>query len=212
MLCGCAGNGDRQLSKTRDFGPPPQRSDQTAIVTTKPVRCDVGGRPDYFVPAHTPPALLGCARLGVSGKRVEFSGDQGRIDGKFHLCINPAYSGRGQRGIFIPAICKLVPPVTRFAVHDADQPRQAVRGYAYVIWGAAGTSTDVVVRFAGGAAQAPVFRVGAKLARSIGESPFGLFVVELPLSAACAFVTVAGNGPDATERIPPQPRLCDRGS
>jgi hypothetical protein len=40
--------------------------------------------------------------------------------------------------------------------------------------------------------------------------PFGLFVMELPLSAACAPVTVTGEGPDTTERIPPRPRLCER--
>lgn len=81
-----------------------------------------------------------------------------------------------------------------------------------MIWGTAGASTDVVARFTGGTAQAAVFRVGPKLARNVGESPFGLFVIELPLSAACATVTVAGKGPDATERIPPQPKLCERAS
>ena len=40
---------------------------------------------------------------------------------------------------------------------------------------------------------------GPKFARNFGESPFGLFVIELPLSAACATVTLAGKGPDATE-------------
>ncbi len=54
-------------------------------------------------------ALLGCARLGVSGKRVEFSGNLGDIDGARHACINPAYSGRGQPGLYIPAICALEP-------------------------------------------------------------------------------------------------------
>jgi hypothetical protein len=48
------------------------------------------------------------------------------------------------------------------------------------------------------------------LARNFGEPPFGLFVMELPLSAACAPVTVTGHGPDATERVPPRPKLCAR--
>ena len=146
-----------------------------------------------------PPALLGCARLGVSGRRVEFSGDRAVIDGVRHACINPAYSGRGQRGMFIPAICP-AGPLSRFAVRDAAQPRQGVRGYALVIWGTAGASAEVTARFSGGTARALVIKVGPKLARPLGESPFSLFVVELPLSAACATVTVAANG--ATERIP----------
>jgi hypothetical protein len=53
-------------------------------------------------------------------------------------------------------------------------------------------------------------RVGRDLARKFGESPFSLSVVELPVSAACAAVTVAGEGPDATEPIPPRTKLCDR--
>jgi hypothetical protein len=38
--------------------------------------------------------------------------------------------------------------------------------------------------------------------------------VELPLSAACVAVTVSGGRPEATERIPPQSKLCEcaRGS
>jgi hypothetical protein len=79
-----------------------------------------------------------------------------------------------------------------------------------VVWGTAGASTDVVARIADGTAQAAVMRVGRDLARKFGESPFSLFVVELPVSAACAAVTVAGEGPDATERIPPRTKLCDR--
>jgi hypothetical protein len=172
----------------------------------------VGERPGYFVPgpADSPLALLGCARLGVSGKPVEFSGNLANIDGELHACVNPAYSGRGQRGLYIPAICKVSPPLSRFAVRYAEQPRQGVRGYAYVIWGTAGASMDVVARFTSGMARAAVFRVGPELARSFGESRFGLFVIELPLSAACAPVAVAGEGPGETARIPPQAKVCER--
>lgn len=179
---------------------------------TTPARCSVGERPDYFVPGSVDGrlALLGCARLGVSGKRVDFSGNVGDIDGGRHACINPAYSGRGQRGLYIPAICALEPPLSRFAVRDAAQPRQGVRGYALVIWGTAGASTDVVARFTGGTARAMIIKVGPELARTLGESPFSLFVMELPLSAACAAVTVAADGSDATERIPARTRLCAR--
>ena len=179
---------------------------QAAPIETTPVRCHVGERPGYFVPgsAGGRPALLGCARLGVSGRRVEFSGDQVVIDGVRHACINPAYSGRGRRGLFIPAICPA--ELSRLAVHDAAQPRQGVRGYALVIWGTAGASTEVTARFTGGTARATVIKVGPQLARRLAESPFSLFVVELPLSAACAAVTVAANG--ATVRIPARTRVC----
>jgi hypothetical protein len=203
-LCGCAWDGSPRSSEA-------QRSNQTRVIESTLAPCAQGERPDYFVPGppDSPLALLGCARLGVSGKRVEFSGNVAHIDGELHACVNPAYSGRGQRGLFIPAICKLEPRLSRFAVRDADQPRQGVR-YAYVIWGTAGASTEVVARFTGGTAQAVVLRVGPRLARSFGESPFSLFVMELPLSAGCAPVTVAGEGPDAAERISPRTKLCER--
>lgn len=178
----------------------------TRVIESRPVICAVGERPDYFVPgpADSPLALLGCARLGVSGQRVEFSANL--ADGARRACINPAYSGRGQRGLYIPAICALEPPLSRFAVRAAGRPRQGVRGYAFVVWGTTGASTDVVARFTGGTARAAVFEVPADLARDFGESPFGLFVMELPLSAACDEVTVTG---DATERISPRPELCE---
>ena len=179
---------------------PPRR--QAPPIETTPARCEVGERPGYFVPGDGRPALLGCARLGVSGKRVEFSGNLGDIDGRRHACINPAYSGRGRRGFFIPARCGFEPPLSRFAVRDAAQPRQGVRGYALVVWGTAGESTEVVARFSAGTARAAIIEVGPERARNLGVSPFRLFVMELPLSAACGAVTVAANGADATERIP----------
>jgi hypothetical protein len=177
-----------------------------ALLVTVVLGCDVGGRPGYFVPSETPPALLGCARLGLSGKRVEFSGSLSRVDGAFELCINPAYSGRGRRGFFIPSLCKLSPPPSRFAVRDARQPRQGVRGYRYVIWGTAPRATrEVVARFASGSARAAVFRVPSRRAPwSFGERPFGLFVLELPTAAACGTVTVTGDGPGARDRVGPQ--------
>ena len=206
---GCAGAEDLPSSETREGGSPRR---QAWRIETKPARCNVGERPGYFVPGPVDGrlALLGCARLGVSGKRVEFSGDLGDIDGERSACINPAYSGRGQRGLYIPAICALEPPLSRFAVRDAAQPRQGVRGYGLVIWGTAGVSTEVVARFTGGTARALIITVTPELARNLGEQPFSLFVLELPLSAACAAVTVAGNGSGTTERIPTRARLCAR--
>jgi hypothetical protein len=196
LLCGCPG--DRTTLRTE---------------STR-ASCAVGERPGYFVPGgdNGPLALLGCARLGLSDKRVEFSGSVAELDGEHHACVNPAYSGRGQRGFFIPTICALEPALSRFAVRDARRPRQGVRGYRYVIWGTAGTATDVVARFAGGSAHAVVFTVEPDVAATLGASPFSLFVMELPLSAACSSVTVVARDPRATERVPPRADVCRRRS
>jgi len=86
------------------------------------------------------------------------------IDGGRHTCVNSAYGDRGQRDRSIPAICKLEPPLSRFAVRDAAQPRQGVRGYAYVIWGTGDAATDVVASFTCGTARAAVFKVSTDLA------------------------------------------------
>ena len=183
-------------------------------VGTTSIACAVGARPGYFVPgaSDTPPTLLGCARLGVSGKRVEFSANVARIGRRRHACVNPAYEERGRRGVYIPAICKLTPALVRFAVRDAAQPQQGVRRYAYVIWGTAGASTEVTARFAGGTAHATVIEVSPRLARRISEPPFRLFVMELPLPAACDPITIFGQGPDAIETVPPDAALCRQSS
>ena len=184
---------------------------QGRLIDSVPIACAVGEPPGYFVPhpPDSPPALLGCARLGVSGKRVELSGNPERIGGTRHVCINPAYTGRGQDGLFIPAAC-VRPPLARLAMLGAGQPRQGVRGYAYVVWGTARASTsEVVARFEAGTARAAVFTVAPELARTLGEPPFGLFVLELPLAAACAPVTVLARD-EAAERIPRRARLCRR--
>ena len=177
-----------------------------------PIRCVVGERPDYFVPADSPPALLGCARLGVSGKRVDFSGSLSRIDGEYYLCIDPAYSGRGRRGFFIPGLCNLDPRPSRFAIRDAGQPHQGVRGYRYVVWGTAPRATrGVLARFGSVTADAAVFKVPSRRAPwTFGESPFALFVVEFPLAAACGSVTLVREGSGATKRVRPQGKLCER--
>ena len=155
-----------------------------AVPDSVRVGCAAGTRPPYFVPAGSPPVLLGCARLGVSGRRVDFSAGRDRIGGGRHLCIHPAYSGRGRRGFFIPSLCKLRPRPSRFAVRDARRPR----GYGCVIWGTAPPGTrEVVARFDGGSARAAIIRVPAR--RSFGETPFVLFVVELPLGAGPATMT-----------------------
>jgi hypothetical protein len=111
-----------------------------ADATTK-ARCDVGKRPNYFVPISpksSPLAVIGCARLGVSDKRVEFSANAEPIGRKNYLCLNPAYRGRGQLGIYIPASCTPNPVSRRLAVVSVEIPRQAVRGYGLVVWGLRG--------------------------------------------------------------------------
>lgn len=204
----CDGDESSTPRENENGGNLPARPKQARLIESVSTRCDVGERPDYYVPGAPdgPLALLGCARLGVSGKQVEISGNMDRIDGMLHMCFNPAYSGHDR---YIPAICMLDPPPSRFAIRDAGQPRQGVRGYEFVIWGTAAASTsDVVASFNAGRARAAVFKVRSKLARSFGEPPFGLFVFELPLAAACGSVTVRTEGPDATKRIPPRRKLC----
>jgi hypothetical protein len=129
---------------------------------TVPIRCAVGERPPYFVPSDTPPVLVGCARLGVSGKRVDFSVSRSRLDGRRRLCIDTAYS----RGLFIPSVCKLRPPPARLAIRYAGR----VRGHRYVVWGTAPPGTSGVRV---GSVRAAVFAV------RVGR-PFVLFVAELP--------------------------------
>ena len=160
--------------------------EERPVAATTPARCDVGGKPGYFVPASSPPVLIGCARLGVSGKRVELSGSRGRIDGEPHTCVDPAY---GRRGRFIPGIC--VPDPARFAIRDASRPRQGVRGYAFVVWGTAPASTvSVTARSGAATARAAVF--------ATGDPPFAVFVVELPMPSGCGRITVVAQGSAAS--------------
>ena len=195
LLAGCLGGGDD------GGGPAPGR-----LVESAPAECRVGEAPRYFMPGRAA-ALVGCARLGESGKRVEFSVDRESIGGERLACINPAFNGRGRPGIFIPAICSSTRRLSGFAVHDASQPRQAVREYAYVIWGTAGDADEVVARYDGGTAKAVVMKVGRDLAAKLGEDPFRLFVVELPLAAGCERVTITA-GVD-TARVAARPKVCD---
>lgn len=212
MVGGCAEVGTSGSGGSRAAAPPDRESARAPGIDSVRARCEVGARPDYWVPATTPPALLGCARLGVSGKRVEFSGHLARIDGDFHLCIDPAYGEGSQRGSYIPGLCKLTPPPQRFVVRSAQQPRQAVRGYRFVIWGTAPPGmTEVVARFNAGVAHAAVFKVPSNRAPwTFGERPFALFVVEVPLAAACDPVTLVGAGATAAARVARRPAICAR--
>jgi hypothetical protein len=215
LVGGCSSGDDSEARDAEDRAADSARSRHAMLTHTWPAECAVGKRPDYFVPGddRRPTVLVGCAGLGVSRKRVEFSVNLGRIDGEDHLCVNAAYTGRGRPGFYIPAICKLDPPPARFAVRDVAQPRQGVRGYALVIWGTAPPATTAVnARFRRTAAAAAVFTVPAKRSRRFGERPFSLFIVELPLRAACVPITVRVVLSGATERIRRRPKLCERSS
>ena len=61
---GCDGDERSAPTETEDRANLPRGSQQARRTASVPARCDVGGRPDYYVPGHSPPALLGCARLG----------------------------------------------------------------------------------------------------------------------------------------------------
>jgi hypothetical protein len=160
----------------------------TAAAPARPASCDVGARPDYFVPADGPSVVVGCAVLPLSGRRVEFSVD---VERGGHLCVNPAYGD----GAFIPAICRLHPPLTQLAIRDAMQPRQGVDGYGFVVWGTAGDARAVRVRFDSGAVRAALLPVPEEIAREHGEDPFTLFVAELPPTAAGAVTAEAVSRP-----------------
>ena len=64
-LSACGGNGQEGDTPGDDARPP------GGAVTVDD--CEVGSRPDYYVPGDPPVAILGCARLKVSGKPVELS-------------------------------------------------------------------------------------------------------------------------------------------
>jgi hypothetical protein len=181
---------------------------------TKSTRCEVGERADYFVPGAEggPHTIIGCARLGASGRPVEFSADAERISREPYVCINPAYRGRGELGIYIPSICPPDPVPRRLDVIHVQIPEQAVRRYRLVIWGTVPPSTRrVVVRHHLGRSAAAVFQVNPRLAQMAGtRKPFSLFVVELFPNAACKPILVrartsAGPATDATRS---RPKVC----
>jgi len=174
----------------------------------------VGERPNYFVPGGNdgPFAIIGCARLGVSGKAVEFSADDERIGRKDHVCLDPAYRGRGELGNYIPAVCVRDPVSRKPEVISVEIPRQAVRGYQLVMWGSVAPSTrQVVARYQGEETSAAVFPVMPSLARAVGATrPFSVFVVEFYPEAACSRVRIRSDGasPPRTTRIGRRPNLC----
>ena len=181
------------------------------------VSSKVGEEPSYFVPRQpgTPLATVGRARLAISGKPVELSASAGREPpiGPA-LCVNPAYRGRGELGIYIPSNC-FATPLPEISVGRVQVPEQAVRGYELVIGGVTrGAGADVTARFRGVEADAAVFDVDGRLARDVGtRQEFSAFVVELPSEAACRSITLEARGPAgrASDRIAPKPKICGVG-
>jgi len=186
------------------------RAHETLVTQSK--GCAIGERPGYYVPGgppNRPLALLGCARLPVSGERVEFSAETTSINGSDELCINLAFGDQW----FVRTVCKLAPSAPRFSVRDAVAPadlrglESSLEGYGYVIWGTLGDASDVTIRYDRGTAKAAVLDVPAELARRFGQEPFALFVAELPLSAGCAALTVEDGKSSA--KVKPNPAACD---
>jgi hypothetical protein len=195
-------------------GGDPARNPQPGPTTRTP--CQVGERPDYFVPGPNtddPLAIIGCARLGASGKPVEFSARVEPIGRHAYLCVNPAYHGRGQLGVYIPTACSRTPVPEGVDVVGVGIPSQAVRRYQLVIWGTVEPSTrQVVARHRTGETAAAVFTARRQLAQSVGAvRPFGVFVVELARAAACRSILVGARSRSgwSTERIRSQPKLCE---
>jgi hypothetical protein len=183
------------VSQKRDVGAPP------AQATTK-TPCEVGERPEYFVPIGpegSSPVIIGCARLGQSRKPVEFSANSEPIEREDWICLNPAYHG----GVYIPAVCMPDPVSRGFEVASVGVPRQAGRGYQFVVWGTAAPATrQVVAHHEGGQSKAAVFTVRGRLARAArAMRPFSVFVVELHRKALCHRVLVRATGASSPSRI-----------
>jgi hypothetical protein len=219
VLAACAGDDDDAITANGNGASAPTNAVTGAPTTTGAgarvveAGCRVGERPDYFVPGGEHGVISGCARLSVSGKRVIFSTDREGIGGRPYVCFNPAYAGRGKKGIYIPAICPSTPWPDRVDVVSAEVPRQAVSGYKYVVWGTAPRSTRAIVaRATDSEARGALFTVGRRLSTEVGaERPFTLFVLELPLGFRCQRIVIAAtDGPQAVRdrTTVDRPRYC----
>jgi hypothetical protein len=212
IIAGCGGDNEGRDVTGGAHQPELERVVTGSANATTESHCDIGGRPDYFVPGGDdgPFAIIGCARLGASGKPVEFSAEYERIGRKDYVCINPAYSGRGQLGSYIPAACVRDPVSRRLDVVSIEIPGQGVRDYGLVIWGTVGPSIRTVhAGYHGGETRAAVFSVRRPLAHAVGATrPFGVFVVELSPEASCARVRARTPTAQITKVAEYRPRLC----
>lgn len=182
------------------------------------IECDVGERPEYFVPGERA-TIVGCARLSVSDGPVELSVQPDPPDRFYRrrsVCVNPAYPGRGSKGFYIPAHC--TDAVDRFRVFEhprvvGDQPGVSNR-YELVLFGTAPPRTrSVRIGFVDGSAEAAVSEVSRALARKAGASgPFSVYIAELPLAAACKRISVEARLAHraATRYTPRRPNICKR--
>ena len=199
IVAGCGGHEGREVTV------------RTANATTES-HCNIGGRPGYFVPGGDdgPVAIIGCARLGASGKPVELSADYEPIGREGQVCINPAFRGRGQLGLYIPTACVRDPAARRLDVVSIGIPSQGVRDYGLVIWGTADASVRTVhAGYDGPETRAALFPVRRRLAHAVGATrPFGVFVVELHPRPACARVWARTPSGEMAKVAEYRPRLC----
>ena len=163
-------------------------SSPSGAATTSAGSCDVGGAPTYFVPGG-PGITVGCAELGISGRTVPISAHASRIDGESqdaYTCLNPAYRGRGNPGMYIPAVC--ADSVDEARVLGLRVPRQGVRRFERVVWGIAPSGLErAVVSSDDAGHSAAIFEVDRDLiARAgLGSPAFAIFMAELPANSAC---------------------------
>ena len=165
-------------------------------IGAKSISCDVGEKPEYFVPGGEDGLLVGCARLETSGKTVTFSVHATQIGDQPFSCINPAYEGRGNPGMYIPATCVRKVGGEIRAI-GSRVPEQGVRNYGRVIWGIAPRAeTRVEIGTGGEVGEAAVFAVSGNLrtAADAGRT-FNVFVAEVPESLDCDAVQLAPGTP-----------------
>jgi hypothetical protein len=143
-----------------------------------------------------PGITVGCAELGISGRTVPISAHPSRIDGgrrDSYTCLNPAYRGRGNPGMFIPAVCAEAHSVEELRVLDLRVPRQGVRRFERVVWGIAPTGlARAVVSSEDAGYSAAIFEVDADLVSraGLGSPGFAVFMAELPANSTCRDVAL----------------------
>lgn len=173
-------------------------------------RASCEGRPDYYIPHQADlgqPVRVVCALLPFSGERVDLIGSRSQIGGEIESCLHVAYSD-GERQT---ATCANVPPLYKYAVRGIGDARREWGDYEYVIWGTAGGPvSSVQLRYAGHFASATVFPVPEEMTRRFGERRLRIWVVELPLEAACGTVVIRPLIGRPSRRLPARPAKCRR--
>ena len=87
-------------------------------------------------------------------------------------------------------------------MRDATQPRQGVRGDELAVWGTAPPATSAVkAHFGHTTTAAAIFPIGPEWAQLYEERPFSLFIVELPLRAACTRITIRATRSKAIQHV-----------